>query len=186
MSSNSFYNQVDKWAQHLIVSWVNKANELGISPGDPLTDARFYHHIKTSTNGDFPEVVQFSFDYYLKFVNWGVGRGVNLKNRDQLILTERTRREKKPWYDAVFYHQLNVLGGIMADNFAYKAIAIIKNIDDRSERYRNTIVDTEGIIPDRKINPSRRSSGSSSKRPANTGDRIADAILNKRKRQGYG
>lgn len=105
------------WAEIVIKEFVNKARALGIAKEHPLTDLRFIHHVNTNANGD-PERIQFAYDYYLNFVDWGVGKGVTLENRNMLFNTQTTRRRKKPWFSDVFFGQVKRLTHILAKKHA--------------------------------------------------------------------
>lgn len=115
---------VEAWTDIVIKEWVNKAAALGISPYAPLNVNRFYHHVNTNANGD-PDRVEFAFDYFLNFVDWGVGKGVTLENRDMLLSTGITKRRKKPFFTNVFYKQIKVLVNLLAEKNAGKAQAAI-------------------------------------------------------------
>ena len=130
--NTNIYLTVEAWADIVIDKWVKKSKELEIKQGSGLELNRFYHFITTQADGD-PRKIEFTFDYYLKFVNWGVGRGVNLKDRDTYILSKKKGKNQKgegrrprPWYDDVFYNQLSILGHLMAEKYGQKTVALIK------------------------------------------------------------
>lgn len=113
------------WADILVKEWVKRARELNISPDNPINIERFYHYITTQANGD-PATIQFTFDYYLKFTNWGVGNGVTLDNRDTLILAGMTRRRPRPFYDDVLPKQLSILAHLMLEKYGHRVVAFVK------------------------------------------------------------
>ena len=115
---------VEAWAEITIKEWINKAAALGIAPDDPLTLDRFVHHVITNSNGD-PERVEFAYDYYLNFVDWGVGNGVTLENRDLMIRSGATSRRPKMWFTDVFYKQVKILSHLLAEKLAQKAVVMI-------------------------------------------------------------
>lgn len=117
---------VNAWAEITIKEWVKKAAALGISPDHPLAPERFVHHVIPAANGD-PEKIHFMFDYYLYFVDWGVGKGVTIKNRDMLAGIGATNRRPKPWFTDVFYTQVKILTHLMAEKYALKAANVIIN-----------------------------------------------------------
>ncbi len=139
---------VEEWAITVIQMWLNRMEQLQISPSDPITTERFYHFVNVNANGD-PVKVTFAFDFYLKFLNWGVGRGVNLENRERMILAGLTTRRAKPWFDDVFYKRLTFLGKMLADRYAMIGINIVKNAWDNADKWekRWETVDSEGIQP---------------------------------------
>lgn len=115
---------VEAWAEITIKEWINKAAALGIAPDDPLTLDRFVHHVITNSNGD-PQRVEFAYDYYLNFVDWGVGNGVTIENRDMMIRSGATRRRPKMWFTDVFYKQVKILSHLLEEKLAKKAELII-------------------------------------------------------------
>jgi hypothetical protein len=117
MSENTNTNlTVETWLDLVIENWVKKATALGIHPDDPLTAQRFMHHVITDANGD-PAKIQFVYDYYLNFIDWGVGKGVTISNRNYIT----HNRLKKQWFTGVFYYQVKKLAEIMARKYALKS-----------------------------------------------------------------
>ena len=116
---------VAAWAEIVIKEWVNRAAALGISTGDPVSLQRFYHHIVVQADGD-PVKIEFAFDFYLKFVNWGVGRGVTIENRDTLVLAGKTTRRPRAWYDDVVPKQLTILGHLLAEKYGERTVAMVR------------------------------------------------------------
>ncbi len=117
---------VEAWAEITIKEWVKKAAALRISPTDPINAERFVLHIMSSANGN-PERIQFMYDYWLNFIDWGVGKGVTLEHRDMLISSGATTRRQKPWFTSVFYTQVKILTQLMAEKYALKAAHVIVN-----------------------------------------------------------
>lgn len=115
---------VEAWAEITIKEWINKAAALGIAPDDPLTLDRFVHHVITNSNGD-PQRVEFAYDYYLNFVDWGVGNGVTIENRDLMIRSGATSRRPKMWFTEVFYKQVKILSHLLEEKLAKKAVVTI-------------------------------------------------------------
>jgi hypothetical protein len=117
---------VEAWAEITIKEWINKAAALGIAPDDPLTLDRFVHHVITNSNGD-PQRVEFAYDYYLNFVDWGVGNGVTIENRDMMIRSGATRRRPKMWFTEVFYKEIKVLSKLLEEKYSKKTTVLIVN-----------------------------------------------------------
>ncbi len=117
---------VEAWAEITIKEWINKAAALGIAPDDPLTLNRFVHHVITNSNGD-PQRVEFAYDYYLNFVDWGVGNGVTIENRDLMISSGATKRRPKMWFTDVFYKEIRVLSKLLEEKYAKKTTVLIIN-----------------------------------------------------------
>ena len=116
---------VAAWAEIVIKEWVKRAAALGISAGDPVSLQRFYHHIVVQADGD-PVKIEFAFDFYLKFVNWGVGRGVTIEDRDTLVLAGKTTRRPRAWYDDVVPKQLTILGHLLAEKYGERTVAMVR------------------------------------------------------------
>lgn len=117
---------VEAWADIVIKEWIKKAAELGISPTDPLNATRFVHHVLPHANSN-PDRIQFVYDYWLNFVDWGVGKGVSKEHRDMMIASGATRRRPKQWFTSVFYVQVKILTQILAQKYALKAAHVIIN-----------------------------------------------------------
>lgn len=117
---------VEAWAEITIKEWVSKAAMLGISPDDPLSLDRFVQHVITNSNGD-PQRVEFAYDYYLNFIDWGVGRGVTLEDRDLMISSGATSRRPKPWFTDVFYKEIKTLAHLLAEKYKKKSTVMIIN-----------------------------------------------------------
>lgn len=82
----------------------------------------FTYTIHTQANGN-PELIKFAFNYYGKFVDMGVGRGVTLET------VETTNRKPKPWYSKVFWSQFQRLKELMVEKYELKTqIAIITEV----------------------------------------------------------
>lgn len=112
---------VEAWAEITIKEWLKKIKAMGIGSSGQLLNS-FYHHINTSADGK-PQYVNFAFEYYGRFVDWGVGKGVTIENRDML----NTSRKQKPWFSSVFMTQLAVLKHLMAEKYAEKAAVVVIN-----------------------------------------------------------
>jgi hypothetical protein len=123
--TNNIRLTVEDWAIIVIKEWLKMARALNMKLEDPNTTERFRYFLTPQANGDI-ERITFTFDYYLKFVNWGVGKGVDIRNRDTLALAGLTKRRKKPWYDDVFPKQLFILSHLLAERYSQRAIALIK------------------------------------------------------------
>jgi hypothetical protein len=117
---------VEAWAEITIKEWVKKAAALGIAPDHPINAERFVMHIVTSAEGD-PSKIEFMYDYYLNFIDWGVGKGVTIYNRDRLIGAGATIRRPKQWFTSVFYTQVKKLSEIIAEKYALRAAYILVN-----------------------------------------------------------
>jgi hypothetical protein len=143
---------VERWADIVIERWERKIERLKIGHSGKLSES-FYHHVKTQANGD-PEFIVFTFEYYGKFVDMGVGRGVKIAD------VESSNRRPKSWYSKTFFSQLEKLKEILADKYATKAqLAIITNVERfNSEGHQISESHSQGkrTGTDRQRNPSAR------------------------------
>ncbi len=77
----------------------------------------FVSTIVNNAGGDLSRI-EFAFNYYGKFVDMGVGRGVKLGDA-------RGNRRPKKWYSKTFYAEVKKLGELVAAKYAQKAQIII-------------------------------------------------------------
>lgn len=119
---------VQAWADIVLKEFDNKVRMLRIHEGKLVHS--FVTHVLRHAGGNLQRV-EFAFEYYGKFVDMGVGRGVNLQNRDAMIGVGATSRRLKPWFTDTFYKQLAVLRGILSERLAQNTqLAIVRNIRD--------------------------------------------------------
>ena len=112
---------VEAWAKYVIERWENKIVRLRIHHTGELLKS-FQTHIFTQANGD-PDKIEFAFNYYGKFVDMGVGRGVPMGS-------ESGNRRKKEWYSKTFFSQVKRIAELLHDKYQLKAQAtIITNIE---------------------------------------------------------
>ena len=121
------------WADITIKVFEDWIKKLNATDSWQLYDS-FVHHVHTSANGN-PQMIDFAYKYYGKFVDMGVGGHVNLDNRDSMVSAGLTTRKQKPWFSKTFFYQVRRIGEILSEKFAQKgAITIVANIDDNAER----------------------------------------------------
>ena len=117
---------VEAWADIVIERWEIKIQRLKIYDSGQLVRS-FYHHVKTQANGN-PELIVFTFEYYGKFVDMGVGRGVTVEE------VSFSNRRPRAWYSKIFFSQLEKLKEILAEKYARKAqLEIITNVERFNE-----------------------------------------------------
>jgi hypothetical protein len=122
------------WADITIKVFEDWLEKLHANYSYQLTDS-FVHHIHTAANGN-PEMIDFAYKYYGKFVDMGVGGNVDLDNRDAMVSAGLTTRRQKPWFSKTFFYQVRRIGEILSEKYAQKgAITIVANIDDNAERW---------------------------------------------------
>lgn len=101
---------LEAWADITIRNWLAKILQLNLIDSKVLFDS-FTVHIRKNSGGD-PELVEFAFLYYGKFVDMGVGRGRPL---------DSTLRKPHPWYNKTFGREISKLRTILAEKYAEKA-----------------------------------------------------------------
>lgn len=115
---------VESWAKIVIERWELQMARTGIrGTGQLLNSLKYTIHTQAGGN---PELIHFAFNYYGKFVDMGVGRGVSLET------IEISNRKPKPWYSKVFWSQFQKLKEIMVDKYQMKSsISIITEIEKK-------------------------------------------------------
>ena len=111
---------VEQWAATVLKIWSQKMSFYNISNAREHAD-RFTHHVISSANGDVSKVI-FTFEYFLKFTDMGVGKGI--KKRD---VGKGGNRKPKPWYTSTFLLEVKKLRNIMAARYANEGISVITN-----------------------------------------------------------
>jgi hypothetical protein len=121
---------VQAWADIVLDRWLNKIDAMKINDQYLLANS-FMHEIISSASGD-PVRIEFAFNYYGKFVDMGVGRGVKLSD----VGAVESKRHPKRWYSSVFYPQISKLASLLAQKYArLGAVTIVENIDDNAMRW---------------------------------------------------
>lgn len=107
--------KAQEWASNVIREWVSKISALNIQ-GDQLINS-FTSHVRWNASGNLL-LVKFAYDYVGRFVEWGVGKGVNLQSRDALISAGLTKRRPKPWMSEVFKKQVAILNQELSERLS--------------------------------------------------------------------
>lgn len=120
---------VEAWAKIVVERWEQKIERLKIGHSGNLARS-FTHHVITQSNGS-PEKIEFAFEYYGKFVDMGVGRGVKLAD----VGTGNNYRKRKPWYSPVFFGQVKEMAKILAEKYGMKGqLSIVTGIADNQSK----------------------------------------------------
>lgn len=114
---------VEAWADIVVKEWLKKIEILNINKTGQLVNS-FVNTIYTAANGD-PGKIMFAFEWYGKMVDYGIGKGVNLTDRDGMIAAGLTKRRPKPFFTDVFYRQLEVLRHLLEEKYALQAESLI-------------------------------------------------------------
>lgn len=128
MTDHSFNNTIVEWADTVVEIWINQLIQMGISNASEHA-SNFEWHAYNAAGGDIAKVT-FVFEYFLKFTDMGVGRGVSLADRAYLI---NNKRKQKPWYSKTFLLEVKKLANILAVKYARTgAFTIIENLSDNA------------------------------------------------------
>jgi len=115
----------EAWAKIVIERWERKILRLKIGQyGNNSTHElakSFTHHVITNADGN-PEQIEFTFNYYGKFVDMGVGNGVKYGEPG---------RKAKAWYSKTFFSQIEQFKIIWSEKYGLKAqMTIIDTIQN--------------------------------------------------------
>ncbi len=142
MTENTDLNiTVDAWADIVIDNWLDRISKLGIGYSSVLEQGI---DVQVSKSSNLPSKVEFTFPYYGKFVDMGVGKGVKLEDvksggSDYRAGVGGHRRKPKGWYSKVFYSEVAKLTGILAEKYGkLGALTIVENVDDNALRWTPT------------------------------------------------
>jgi hypothetical protein len=109
-----------RWADMTIRIWAQKMADLNISNAAFHANS-FAHAVITAAGGDYAKV-EFTFNYFLKFTDMGVGKGVSQENRATVITT----RIPKQWYTKTFLLEVRKLSNILAQHYAFNGVLLVK------------------------------------------------------------
>lgn len=131
MAENTDINlTLQAWADIVIQIWLDKVEKLRMNYSYQLSDS-FVNHVVSHANGNVAKI-EFAFNYYGKFVDMGVGKGVTLED----VGNPNTTRKPKPWYSRTFYAEVKKLTEILAQKYARKGVlTVIENIDDNALKW---------------------------------------------------
>ncbi len=145
MAENTNLNiTIDAWADIVIDNWLDKITKLNIGYHFDL-ERELAVSIRQNPGG-LPSVVEFSFPFYGKMVDMGVGKGVKLEDvrsgaKDYSSGEGGHRRRPKKWYSKTFYSEVQKLTAILAEKYGKMgALAIVENIDDNALRQTPTAI----------------------------------------------
>jgi hypothetical protein len=145
MAENTNLNlTIDAWADIVIENWLDRLTKLNI--GYQFNLERELTVSIRQTPGGLPSVVEFSFPYYGKMVDMGVGKGVKLEDvrsgaKDYGSGEGGHRRRPKKWHSKVFYSEVQKLTAILAEKYGKMgALSIVENIDDNALKWTPTTI----------------------------------------------
>ncbi len=115
---------VEAWADIVIKNWQQKIVQLKIHGTGALYES-FVADVLPHA-GDVPERVDFSYEYYGMFVEMGVGKGVYFGDKS-------SKRKPKPWKSKMLFGQTSQLTKILANKYAIKSAALIRDHIEQNE-----------------------------------------------------
>lgn len=136
MADNLELNETVKaWAEIVLNIWEDKIMRFKLHDTFSLINS-LYAHVQTAANGN-PDLIIFFFNFYGRFGDMGVGKGVPIS---QVTFSNRT---PKPWYNSAFYSQVLILNKILAEKYARKgSLSIVQNMYDNTLRHESQWVKT--------------------------------------------
>ncbi len=112
----------EAWANIVIENWKRNILRLRIGHTNKLVNS-FAMAVHREANGN-PKLIEFAFEYYGKFIDMGVKKGVSLGSLDVT---------PKAWYSKEFFSQIKKLGELLREKYELKAaLTIVENINDNS------------------------------------------------------
>lgn len=107
------------WAEKVIDIWTDRLMKLRVNNAYTHA-ASFAHHVYTSSGGNISKIM-FVYEYFLRFTDMGVGRGVTMESRAYID----TSRKQKMWFTKTFWLEVKKLASILADRYGVQASIII-------------------------------------------------------------
>lgn len=105
---------IERWEQKVMAMKINRSGKLANS---------FYQYVQTQANGNV-DFILFTFEFYGKFVDMGVGRGIKTEE------VQFSLRKPRRWYSKVFYSQVIKLKDILKEKYEMKTIGgIMESIE---------------------------------------------------------
>ena len=128
----------EAWAVITIIKWKRKLASNKI--GDTGTLLRsFKYNVLASAQGNVLKITLL-FEYYGRFVDMGVGRGVKIGDVKESAASRMlsgkmlgNRRRPKKWYSKTFHAEVMKLSEIFAREYGHRGVvAITENLSDKS------------------------------------------------------
>ena len=98
-NKNDYYRA---WAKMMVTIWQDKIAQLRVRETGELFSS-FMTEVVTQSGGDIDKIF-YSYLYYGRMVDMGVGRGVTMADAGS-----GSGRKRKPWYNKSWYHSIKVL-----------------------------------------------------------------------------
>jgi hypothetical protein len=126
------------WAKITIIKWKKKLAINKVGNSGALLQS-FQYNVLASAQGNVLKITLL-FEYYGRFVDMGVGRGVKIGDVKESATSRRlsgkmlgNRRRPKKWYSKTFHAEVMKLSEIFAKEYGHRGvIAITENVSDKS------------------------------------------------------
>ncbi len=126
------------WAKITIIKWKKKLASNKIGDTGTLLKS-FKYDVLASAQGNVLKITLL-FEYYGRFVDMGVGKGVKIGDVKESITSRKldgkmlgNRRRPKKWYSKTFHAEVMKLSEIFAKEYGHRGvIAITENVSDKS------------------------------------------------------
>jgi hypothetical protein len=128
----------EAWAKITIVKWKKKLASNKIGDTGTLLKS-FKYNVLASAQGNVLKITLL-FEYYGRFVDMGVGKGVKIGDVKESATSRRlsgkmlgNRRRPKKWYSKTFHAEVMKLGEIFAKEYGHRGVLVItENTSDKS------------------------------------------------------
>lgn len=118
----------ERWLTILIQKFQDKVEKLGITDTRDFVNS-FMGEVIANAGGDISRI-ELAFNYYGKFPDMGVGKGITLAD-----VGKKGIRKPRRWFNPVFWPQFKCLLHILTKNTAQRgALIVIENIKDVQSR----------------------------------------------------
>jgi len=126
------------WAKITIIKWKKKLVSNRICDTGTLLKS-FKYNVLGSAQGNVLKITLL-FEYYGRFVDMGVGKGVKIGDVKESATSRRlsgkmlgNRRRPKKWYSKTFHAEVMKLSEIFAKEYGHRGVlAITENVSDKS------------------------------------------------------
>jgi hypothetical protein len=134
----SEYEIAQAWAKITILKWKRKMARMNVSHSGTLLNS-FKYNVLASAQGDVLKVT-FLFEYYGRFVDMGVGKGVKIGDIKESLTSRKlsgkmlgNRRRPKKWYSKTFHAEVMKLSELFAKEYGHRGVlAITESVSDKS------------------------------------------------------
>ncbi len=117
---------LQEWARITIQRWVMRMGKIGFGPESTGRLINSFDSLApflmNEAKGDTAKVT-FAFLFYGYYWDEGVGRGYKRGNSGDLAsLAGEGHRKKHRWFNKIFWHEVNQLARLMADQYGDEAV----------------------------------------------------------------